>query len=67
MFLWVQEILLVVSETPANISIICTLQTATAGKVYLCCLFQGRILLPAQNEDSEVESSMENEGRSWEG
>lgn len=50
MFLWVQLILLVVSETPANISITYTLRTATAGKVYLCCLFQGRILLPIQNE-----------------
>lgn len=50
MFLWVQQILFVVSEIPANISIIYTLRTATAGKVYLCCLFQGRILLPIQNE-----------------
>lgn len=50
MFLWVQVILFVVAETTASISIIHTLRTATAGKVCLCCLFQGRILLPIQNE-----------------
>lgn len=69
MFLWVQLILLVVSEIPANIYF---------NNIYItnCYSWQGVPVLSIPGKDfaayskwidSEVESSMENEGRSGEG